>query len=655
MTLTLRPQRLLKEIVPDQLLACHRGISRFLLRSLFLWLPAAQLMGSTASAPAHNAVVVLVDSSGSMRTSDPSCARADALSLLVSLLPDGDRVALAEFGDSCRPRTRGFLPLNAATRAALAVAASSCSSSDRNTDIAAALVFARDLVAQMRPDERQAYRPAVLLLTDGKHNGAGSLELAEAGLMKVSAPVFGVGLGAEADVTSLQGITSATGGELFLAKNSGDLTEGYLSFGRLLTGRWLISDDQVTAGELRQVLPGWVRDWRGVLLAPGRAISARSAGSRVSDRADSGERPVFHGIGDQLRIQVPVSGRLIVDAAGDLRILAQMPSRLTPGMTFKAFARIAPAGPTELGRPAFLRRFGLILEWRRARSPAEQPIPLYDDGLNEEGAAGDGNFGRTVVVPPSKPDTWLIRTSLLPGRWPEVAGTVSFPVPAIAVARPGLASRVWSTLTAKALPVRLENRLDVSLPLLISGATGPQAIELKPGGQVECSVSMTAAGPFSRTGHLSASLPPGNVLLVDQGISAPSPLALLGPLVVLLAAIAATFVFPRGRVEGSTLRVTFTSKADAPDPPSISASIGRDGYPILSSADRDRLRDVGQFSRRSGMWNNDFVYTVPTSMNGRIPRNAKPGTPGTWRLRNLTIWEVDTPEYELKFTFTPRK
>jgi Mg-chelatase subunit ChlD len=109
-------------------------------------------------------VVLMVDDSGSMETSDPGDLRCTALRMFIALLDDGDRAGVVRFSTGSAALTEGIVALGT-HRDGLLDAAQFCPA-EGYTDIKAAFVEAGGMLSRgtLSADEPVS----LILLTDGK-------------------------------------------------------------------------------------------------------------------------------------------------------------------------------------------------------------------------------------------------------------------------------------------------------------------------------------------------------------------------------------------------------------------------------------------------------------------------------------------------------
>jgi hypothetical protein len=182
-------------------------------------------------------VAVLLDSTGSMTTNDPSRLRVDAAKRLIQKLKlhAQDQAAILEFSRGITP-TSGFLAArllqdftNDESLLEMAIDKVAAHGATPFYDAlldAIELIFSGNLPA-----------PAIVVLTDGLENASrfGNLEnvVNEANRKKV--PIFPIGLGKNIDFTKLQELARRTGGTFASALNANQLSVIFANFGTSLS------------------------------------------------------------------------------------------------------------------------------------------------------------------------------------------------------------------------------------------------------------------------------------------------------------------------------------------------------------------------------------------------------------------------------------
>lgn len=174
---------------------------------------------------------LLIDISGSMKSSDPDNLRGPALELIVRLLPDGARAGVWIFGEEVEvlvpPRV-----IDEAWREQARRAVAQIDNSGQRTNIPGALEAATYDLGSMDP----GYRSSIVLLTDGKVDVSASpmanasaarkvLEQVAPRLGATGIPVHTIALSDEADWDFLRALAQETAGIAEKAETASDLTE----------------------------------------------------------------------------------------------------------------------------------------------------------------------------------------------------------------------------------------------------------------------------------------------------------------------------------------------------------------------------------------------------------------------------------------------
>lgn len=214
--------------------------SRFCVRmellAALLWLAllAPWSHADTGGAGPKPDLRLLIDISGSMKTSDPDNLRAPALDLIVRLLPDGARAGVWSFGEEVAV----LVPhgeVDAQWRSQAQAAMAQIDNSGQRTNIPAAISAASFDLGRLDP----GYRTSIVLLTDGKVDVAESpmvnagaarmlLENEARELGVTGIPVHTIALSGEADWVFLQSLAEASGGIAEQAQDAGELSSIFL-------------------------------------------------------------------------------------------------------------------------------------------------------------------------------------------------------------------------------------------------------------------------------------------------------------------------------------------------------------------------------------------------------------------------------------------
>ncbi len=202
-----------------------RRVIRHLPAVLFLWMLAAVAL---AAAPLD--IVLVMDSSGSMKKNDPQELRKPAARLLISLLDGNDRVSVVSFSDQGYPIV--YLTPNTPdqSQARLFGAVEKISSKGAYTNITAALEAAGKVLERDADEKR---RRMIVLMSDGRMDLGDARESRQAieaaltgvvpGLKEKGVAIHTIAFTDESDTRLLQSIASLTGGQFNLAQTDKEL------------------------------------------------------------------------------------------------------------------------------------------------------------------------------------------------------------------------------------------------------------------------------------------------------------------------------------------------------------------------------------------------------------------------------------------------
>jgi len=195
---------------------------------LTLIVPACVLAGTGEKLPLD--AVIVMDSSGSMKQSDPRELRKPAAKLFINLLGEADRVSVMSFSDNAYPITY-LAQLNTAENEQRALQATDkVSSKGMLTNIHAALVRGIEL---LKDSHAQGHDPVLVLMSDGKLDVGDKIRNEELRqkiqndllptLKEKSIRVFSIAFTTQSDQSLLQQIADASGGSYTLAETDDKL------------------------------------------------------------------------------------------------------------------------------------------------------------------------------------------------------------------------------------------------------------------------------------------------------------------------------------------------------------------------------------------------------------------------------------------------
>jgi tight adherence protein C len=190
-------------------------------------------LGSATGAPL--AVVLVLDTSGSMQGAKLQAAQAAANGFLTALAPQ-DEVALVAF--STKVTTTTFTTDKARITTAL-----NAQAAKGNTAIYDALSMAADLAAT----SPAATRRAIVLLTDGKDTSSTKAPLVGTSVARQNDTlVFTIGVGGDTDDKVLASLSEPTGGRYLKAADPAALAGIYQDLARELNGQFLLTYTSTT-------------------------------------------------------------------------------------------------------------------------------------------------------------------------------------------------------------------------------------------------------------------------------------------------------------------------------------------------------------------------------------------------------------------------
>ena len=281
-------------------------------------------LGFTANAFAKGSnMVLLMDSSGSMKTTDPEDLRKPAAKLLVSLLGEDDQASIISFSDQGYPVTHLLSVHTAGGQDALFAAIDKVSSRGVYTNLYGAVAKARDILAEDSDPER---RKLIVLMSDG-HMDLGDEEKSRAHTQKLlteltplllqdNIELQTIAFTEQSDKTLLAQIARETGGRFYVADSDQEL---HNSFSQIFEntaqpnmlpvegGRFQIDDS------IRQITIIGSKNSPEVALA----LNAPSGKRYTAGNAPEGFKWLNTPLFDMITINEPESGGWELMASGD--------------------------------------------------------------------------------------------------------------------------------------------------------------------------------------------------------------------------------------------------------------------------------------------------------------------------------------------------
>jgi len=366
-------------------------------------------------------VVLVMDSSGSMRKNDPHRLRVPAAKMLMSLLGTDDRVGLVSFSDDGYPVLH-LTPAGDAHRRRLFHAADRVSSKGAYTNLYAAVAKGEAL---LESEGRADTRKILVLMSDGKmdvgdHSRDGLLDrrlrhVLLPRLKKQHIQVYTIAFTAASDTALMKKIAASTEGLFQLARSDHDLQS---VFGTIFEsakrpdmlpikgGRFLVD---AAVKEVTIVASKASADAHIALKTPGgRDLTAASAGPHVRWFVSPGF--------DMITLPEPEAGswQIVASKGGDK---AYVVTNMGLQTDLKQHAHIGPDKPTLVD--AWLSRKGAVIKTpallANTRFTVEATAPggtvtrrtLMDIGENGDKAGHDGVFSRSLDL--AKPGLHKLR------------------------------------------------------------------------------------------------------------------------------------------------------------------------------------------------------------------------------------------------------
>ncbi|HMK42682.1 MAG TPA: vWA domain-containing protein [Dissulfurispiraceae bacterium] len=386
--------------------------------------PAAASIPETASAPPQKVqtqvsardsgadVVLLMDSSGSMKKTDPSQYRKEAAKLLISLLGDSDNVGVVGFGE--RAEVLASLTSSAKkNREALFGAVAKIGSNEPWTNITEAVRQGASLLEKSQRNKR-----VILLMSDGKldlgtkeKDAAATAELADllTRIAKSGIQIHTVAFSDMSDAEFLRDIAAKTGGAFRFARNDKDIHVMFAS----LFERIKAPDSLALEGDSFRV----DRDIKEVVLLvnknPGTAtVLFEPSGKQLLQSKFDGDVEWFGSkVFDMITIREPAPGtwkiKLSTKEGNKIFVLTNLKLRTT-------FARDAVAKDEKIVLDAWLERDGAVVQNSDVLSQMEFFCDLvYADGTKQRQSlkptGKEGVFAAEIAFPRAGDSTMALQ------------------------------------------------------------------------------------------------------------------------------------------------------------------------------------------------------------------------------------------------------
>jgi len=189
-------------------------------------------------------VALIIDSSGSMTSTDPTNLRKEAAKLFIDLVDDEDKIAIVDFDENVRV-WQSLIGI-AGNKAALKTAVDRIDSSG-STNIGGGLRYGYNELNGAQADT--THNKAAILLTDGQHN-TGTAPLSVVPDYEAKGwPIYSIALSSDADKQLLNQISDETDGQFYDAPESKALQDIYNKISLRIKGN---SQVDVQTGQIRE-------------------------------------------------------------------------------------------------------------------------------------------------------------------------------------------------------------------------------------------------------------------------------------------------------------------------------------------------------------------------------------------------------------------
>ncbi len=357
----------------------------------------------------HIAVILILDNSGSMQTSDPGELRFTGVRLFASLLDLNDSLGLILFSTRADVLTDGLVTLDSQTDKNNLLDSLQFREAHGYTDVKAALKQAEVMLQGANLDGRKV---VIVLLTDGKPEIPNPYPQYERETLEtacsLNVPILAIALTDAAQTPFLDQLATETNGQVFPADDSSDLLNAYLQVLGQIKDRTVIGGEKFQTEYSLKIDPALAPYINSVsfvigkpeqaevrLLGPdGREMSANAV--NVANDARFVIVTVEHPVGGKYTFRAGGSGMLQAWAILRSRLRVEMvePGRFHPlGRELPLVVRLLE----ETAEGRFIKIIGEVNFSARIMRPDGSEISLdrfYDDGTHGDAVANDGDYTR---------------------------------------------------------------------------------------------------------------------------------------------------------------------------------------------------------------------------------------------------------------------
>jgi hypothetical protein len=356
-------------------------------------------------------VLLIVDNSGSMKTSDPDALRFTGVRLFASLLDLNDSLSLIIFSTESDVLTDGIVTLDSKDSDEKLLEDLQAPAANGYTNVKAALEDAKELLKDVKLHDGKV---VIILLTDGKPEIQNpypqyeqeTLDLARA----LNIPIMAIALTSAAQTPFLDQLAITTNGEVIPASNASDLLSAYLQVLGQIKDRTVIGGEKFKTSsklEIEQTLAPYVNSATFIFSKP-ETTKVRLLGPDGNEiTKDHSPDPRF----SLFTLENPVGGAYSFRAqdGGEVQAWAILHSRLRVQI-------IEPSALHLLGNEMpiivnlleettagnFIKIIGDVNFTALVTAPDGNEVSLdrfYDDGTHGDITADDGNYTRNFPAP----------------------------------------------------------------------------------------------------------------------------------------------------------------------------------------------------------------------------------------------------------------
>ena len=397
-------------------LSCRRLFLCLLTILVTLALPFSSTFGKTGALD----VVLAIDTSGSMKKTDPNNLRSEASKLFISLLDEGSRVALVMF--DTKATTLAPLQELETDRKAMKEQLNHIPSEGKWTDLNQAVRHSYEILLDSTRKER-----AIIVMTDGKMDlGNGKLDQgATYELLKVLVPeirkkkikIFTIAFTRSSDVAFLKLIALKTKGFFYLTEKDKDIHITYTDiYNHMVTPETLPMEGDkffvdLSVKEMNIVVTKEDPETEVSLLVPGE--SAMSFNKHPSD-----VRWSKSAVYEMVTIPKPMVGTWYVKYGAekgnkvfistDLKLMTSMKKNIImPGTEMYVEIWLQDGPESEERSAALFHELQLTAELIPAKAGEAIQVLLNDDGMKRDVKAGDGIY--TALLAPTMSGEYTFR------------------------------------------------------------------------------------------------------------------------------------------------------------------------------------------------------------------------------------------------------